>query len=83
MNVSASQAHERQNCSSINVMSSILDWNMKLFDWELDMIEEGDGHRGISESASHFSVTYKMRWILTKKCFREKGQNGTGVEKSF
>lgn len=57
MNVSASQAHERQNCSSISVMSSILDWNMKLFDWELDMIEEGDGLPGntVGLSKSFFS----------------------------
>lgn len=57
MNVFASQAHERQNCSSINVMSSILDWNMKLFDWELDMIEEGDGLQGntVELSKSFFS----------------------------
>ena len=39
--MSASQARERQNCSSVNVMSSILDWNMKLPDWELDKMEEG------------------------------------------
>lgn len=40
--MSASQVRERQNCSSVNVMSSILDWNMKLPDWELDKMEEGD-----------------------------------------
>lgn len=40
--MSASQVCERQNCSSVNVMSSILDWNMKLPDWELDKMEEGD-----------------------------------------
>ena len=33
-------------------------------------------------SANHFSVTYKMRWILTKSVL-EKKTNGTGVEKSF
>lgn len=40
--MSASQVRERQNCSSVNVMSSILDWNMKLPDWKLDKMEEGD-----------------------------------------
>ena len=56
--MSVSQAHKRQNCSSINVMYSILDWNMKLFDWELDKIEEGDGLHGNTVELSKSSFSY-------------------------